>query len=285
MRFGVSVRGLGLVLILTTGACASAPPPRQLIDARAAYNEARLGKAAELAPAELHLARVSLNSAEQAFRDDPESAETYTLSYVALRTAELVKVQADTKQHKADLDQAQRELDRLESEEIARTRSELLRTRSELASERQAREAAEGREHDALRKLAEAAALSVKEEARGTVIVLPGSVLFSSGEYELTGEARQKLALIADTLRPQTKSHEIVVEGHTDSKGTPSSNQLLSENRARAVRDYLVVRGIPATAITSVGIGQMRPVADNNTADGRAINRRVEIIIKPSEAR
>lgn len=285
MRFGVNVRRLGLVLILTTCACASAPPPRQLIDARAAYNEARLGKAAELAPAELHLARVSLNSAEQAFRDDPESAETYTLSYVALRTAELVKVQADTKQHKADLDQAQRELDRLESEEIARTRSELLRTRSELASERQAREAAENREHDALRKLAEAAALSVKEEARGTVIVLPGSVLFSSGEYELTGEARQKLALIADTLRPQAKNHEIVVEGHTDSKGTPSSNQLLSENRARAVRDYLVVRGIPATAITSVGIGQMRPVADNNTADGRAINRRVEIIIKPSEAR
>jgi len=265
--------------------CASAPPPRQLIDARAAYNEARLGKAAELAPAELHLAKVSLNAAEQAFQDDPESAETYTLSYVALRTAELVKVQADTKQHKANLDQAQRELDRLEAEEISRTRSELLRTRSELASERQAREAAEAREHDALQKLAQAAALSVREEPRGTVIVLPGSVLFTSGEWQLTSEAQQKLGLIADTLRPQAKTHEIVVEGHTDSKGTPSSNQVLSENRARAVMDYLVLRGVPATAITSVGIGQMRPVADNATSEGRANNRRVEIIIKPSEAR
>jgi outer membrane protein OmpA-like peptidoglycan-associated protein len=277
---------LGLVgLMALPLGCATTPPPRQLIDARAAYNEARLGKAAELAPAELHLAKVSLNAAEQAYQDDPESAETYTMSYVALRTAELVKVQAETKQHKADLDQAQRELDRLESEEIARTRSELLRTKNELATERQAREAAETRERDALQKLAQAAALSVKEEPRGTVIVLPGSVLFTSGEWTLTGEAQQKLSLIADTLRPQAKNHEIVVEGHTDSKGTPSSNQVLSENRARAVMDFLVARGVPATAITSVGVGQMRPVADNATADGRANNRRVEIVIKPSEAR
>jgi outer membrane protein OmpA-like peptidoglycan-associated protein len=267
------------------GGCASAPPPRQLIDARAAYNEARLGKAAELAPAELHMAKMSLNAAEQAFQDDPESAETYTLSYVALRTSELVKIQAETKAHKADLDQAQRELDRLEAEEITRTRSELARTRSELASERQAREAAEGREKEALQKLAQAAALSVKEEPRGTVIVLPGSVLFTSGEYKLTGEAQNKLGMIAETLRPQAQSHEIVVEGHTDSKGTPSSNQLLSENRARAVMEFLISRGVPATAITSVGVGQVRPIADNTSADGRANNRRVEIIIKPAEAR
>jgi outer membrane protein OmpA-like peptidoglycan-associated protein len=279
-----SVACFALCIVSLTG-CASAPPPRQLIDARAAYNEARLGKAAELAPAELHVAKMSLNAAEQAFQDDPESAETYTLSYVALRTAELVKIQAETKAQKADLDQAQRDLDRLEAEEITRTRSELARTRSELASERQAREAAEGREREALQKLAQAAALSVKEEPRGTVIVLPGSVLFTSGEYKLTSEAQTKLAMIADTLRPQAKSHEIVVEGHTDSKGTPSSNQLLSENRARAVMEYLVSRGVPATAITSVGIGQVRPIADNSSAEGRANNRRVEIIIKPAEAR
>jgi outer membrane protein OmpA-like peptidoglycan-associated protein len=267
------------------GGCASAPPPRQLIDARAAYNEARLGKAAELAPAELHMAKMSLNSAEQAFQDDPESAETYTLSYVALRTAELVKVQAETKAQKADLDQAQRELDRLEAEEITRTRSELARTRSELASERQAREAAEGREREALQKLAQAAALSVKEEPRGTVIVLPGSVLFTSGEYKLTPEAQNKLGMIAETLRPQAQSHEIVVEGHTDSKGTPTSNQLLSENRARAVMEFLISRGVPSSAITSVGVGQVRPIADNASSEGRANNRRVEIIIKPAEAR
>jgi outer membrane protein OmpA-like peptidoglycan-associated protein len=279
-----AVRVMLAVSALSLAACASVPAPRQLIDARAAYTEARLGKAAELAPAELHTARMALNAAEQAFVDDPESAETYTLSYVALRTAELVKVQAETKQHKAELDQAQRELDRLETEEIARTRSELVRTKHELASERQAREAAESRERDALQKLAAAAALSVKEEPRGTVIVLPGSVLFTSGQYELTGEAQQKLSLIADTLAPQAKTHDIVVEGHTDSKGTPTSNQVLSENRARAVMDYLISRGVSANSITSVGIGQGRPVADNASVEGRANNRRVEIIIKPAEA-
>jgi outer membrane protein OmpA-like peptidoglycan-associated protein len=274
-----------ILLLCALAGCGLSPPPRQLVDARAAYNEARLGKAAELAPAELHTAKVSLNAAEQAYLDDPESAETYTLSYVALRTAELVKVQAETKRYKAELDESQRETDRLESDEIARTRSELIRTKHELASERQAREAAEGREHDALQKLAQAAALSVKEEPRGTVIVLPGSVLFTSGEYALTGEAQQKLGMIADTLTPQARSHDIVVEGHTDSKGTPTSNQVLSENRARAVMDYLIARGVPAGSITSVGIGQARPVADNATAEGRANNRRVEIIIKPGEMR
>ncbi|HEX2676063.1 MAG TPA: OmpA family protein, partial [Polyangiales bacterium] len=150
---------------------------------------------------------------------------------------------------------------------------------------RAAREAAEERERDAMRKLAAAAALSVKEESRGTVIVLPGSVLFTSGKAELTPEAQQKLGLVADTISPQAKNHDITVEGHTDSKGTPESNQVLSESRARAVADFLISRGVPPQSITSVGIGQNRPVADNATAEGRANNRRVEIVIKPREPR
>jgi outer membrane protein OmpA-like peptidoglycan-associated protein len=293
--------------------CASGPPPRQLLDARAAYNEASLGKAAELAPAELHTAKETLNAAEQAYQDDPESAQTYALSYVALRTAQLVQAQAATKAAKADLEKAQHELDQLQADEMARTRNELnrakqalsdknrelavrneqlsaagqqLQTKEEqLAEEKAARAAAEEREREAMRKLAAAAALNVKEEPRGTVIVLPGSVLFTSGKYELTPEAQQKLGLVADTIAPQAGAHEIVVEGHTDSKGTPESNQVLSENRARAVMDLLIARGVPAQSITSVGIGQVRPVADNSTAEGRANNRRVEIIIKPREAR
>ena len=276
---------VAVCLSLASVACGAAAPPRPLIDARKAYDEARLSRAAELAPAELHVAKVSLNAAEQAFEDDPESYETYTLSYVALRTAELVKVQAETKQHKADLDEAQRELDRLETDEITRARSELNRAHSELASERRARVAAESRESEALQKLAQAAALSVKEEARGTVIVLPGNVLFSSGEYQLTAEARTKLSMIADTLRPQAEEHAIVVEGHTDSRGTPLANETLSEKRARAVMEFLAMRGVRSSALTAVGIGQARPIADNATADGRASNRRVEIIIKPSEPR
>jgi outer membrane protein OmpA-like peptidoglycan-associated protein len=277
---------IGLLALLCTAlGCGTAVPPRQLLDARAAYNEARLGKAAELAPAELHTAKVSLNAAEQAFLDDPESAETYALAYVALRTAQLVQTQANTKAAKADLDQVQREIDQRESEDMLRTRNELVQARRDLSSERAARVAAEARERDAMQQLAAAAAVNVREEARGTVIVLPGSVLFTSGRYELTGEAQRKLGMVAETLVPQASTHDILVEGHTDSQGTPTSNQVLSESRARAVMDFLVSRGVPPQAITSVGIGQSRPIADNASADGRANNRRVEIIVKRREAR
>lgn len=271
---------LGLILL---GGCSSAVEPRQLLDARAAYNAARLSKAAELAPAELHTAKMSLNAAEQAFLDDPESAETYALAYVALRTAQLVQVQANTKAARADLDQTQREIDQREAEDMVRTRNELLQARRQISSERAARLAAEDREREAMQRLAEVAA--VKQDARGTVIVLPGSVLFSSGQSELTFEAQRKLSVVADTLAPQASSHDILVEGHTDSQGTPTSNQVLSESRARAVMDFLVLRGVSAQAITSVGIGQARPVADNAYAEGRANNRRVEIIVRAREMR
>lgn len=274
-----------LALAIFAGGCSTPVPPRQLLDARAAYNDARLGKAAELAPAELHSAKVSLNAAEQAFVDDPESAETYALAYVALRTAQLVQTQASTKAAKADLDQTQREIDQREADEMSRTRNELQQARRDLTTERAARLAAEQRERDAMQQLAAQAALSVKEEARGTVIVLPGSVLFTSGNYQLTPEAQSKLAMVAETLAPQAKTHDILVEGHTDSRGTPTSNQVLSESRARAVMDYLVSRGVAAQAITSVGIGQARPIADNASPEGRANNRRVEIIVKSREAR
>lgn len=294
------------LLLGLLGACASAPPPRQLLDARAAYNEARMGKAAEIAPAELHTAKVALNAAEDAYEDDAESPKTYALSYVALRTAQLVQSQAESKAARADLERAQRDVDQLEAEEIATTRDALLRAKQQLAvrneqltaagtqlhskdeqlaAERAARTAAEERERDAMRKLAAAAALSVKEEARGTVIVLPGSVLFASNRAELTPEAQQKLGLVADTIVPQAQNHDITVEGHTDSKGTPESNQVLSESRARVVMDFMISRGVPPQSITSVGIGQNRPMTDNTTAEGRANNRRVEIIIKAREAR
>ena len=77
----------------------------------------------------------------------------------------------------------------------------------------------------------------------------------------------------------------MVVEGHTDSQGSESSNMELSERRAQSVRDYVVSRGVPSDMITAKGVGQHRPVSDNTTAAGRANNRRVEIIVQPIEKR
>jgi outer membrane protein OmpA-like peptidoglycan-associated protein len=74
----------------------------------------------------------------------------------------------------------------------------------------------------------------------------------------------------------------MVVEGHTDSQGGSAFNQDLSQHRAEAVRDYLVSRGIAADRITAQGFGPTRAVADNGSSEGRANNRRVEIVVQPT---
>jgi outer membrane protein OmpA-like peptidoglycan-associated protein len=265
--------------------CASSPPPRQLLDARAAYNQARMGKASQYTPADLHTAKVALNAAEQAFEDDPESPETFALSYVALRTSQLVESKANTKAAEADADRAETDYQKLQEGELARARSELGVKSQQLASTSEQLAKAEDRYKEAMRKLAEAAALNVKEDTRGTVIVLPGSVLFDTGKSTLTAVAQQKLTLVAGTIAPQAEEHDIVVEGHTDSRGSRDFNMSLSQQRAQTVMNFLVSRGVPAESITAVGIGPDRPMTDNNTRDGRAENRRVEIVIKPSEKR
>lgn len=284
--------------------CGTTPPPRHLLDARAAYDKARSGPAAELTPAELHTAKSALNDAEAAYQDDPESATTNTLAYVALRQAQTVESQANAKAALRELEKTEKELRELQESEIQRSHAELAKTKealsrrgeqlastnaqlkdtnAKLAEEKAAREAAEAREREAMQKLAAAAALNVKEEKRGTVIILPGSVLFASDKYALTGAAQQKLMLVAGTLAPQSETHNIIVEGHTDSRGSRDHNMALSNNRAIAVMNYLVANGVQQAAITAVGVGPDRPVASNDTREGRAENRRVEIIVKPVE--
>jgi outer membrane protein OmpA-like peptidoglycan-associated protein len=104
-------------------------------------------------------------------------------------------------------------------------------------------------------------------------------VLFASGQSSLLANARPKLDEVAQALE-KSEADTFVVEGHTDSRGSESTNQELSYRRAQTVRDYLVERGVPSEKIRAVGHGKARPVADNGTADGRANNRRVEIVIQ-----
>lgn len=122
---------------------------------------------------------------------------------------------------------------------------------------------------------------SVKEEARGLVITLSGAVVFASGQSTLLPAARSALDNVAEALKANP-NRAITVEGHTDSQGSMQSNQQLSQSRSEAVRTYLVSRGIAATGITAAGYGQDRPVANNKTAEGRATNRRVEIVLAPA---
>jgi outer membrane protein OmpA-like peptidoglycan-associated protein len=127
---------------------------------------------------------------------------------------------------------------------------------------------------------AELAALaSLKEEQRGLVLTLSGSILFRSAESNLLPQARTKLDQVAKALLA-IRARNLIVEGHTDSKGSDAYNQSLSQRRSDAVRDYLVQSGYPADRIQSRGLGEGSPIANNASAEGRANNRRVEIVIE-----
>ena len=92
--------------------------------------------------------------------------------------------------------------------------------------------------------------------------------------------SRQKLSEVADVLKDQP-DRNIIVEGHTDSTGTPAKNDPLSLARAEEVKQFLVSRGVPAMRISARGFGASHPVASNDSPEGRANNRRVEIVIEP----
>jgi outer membrane protein OmpA-like peptidoglycan-associated protein len=100
-------------------------------------------------------------------------------------------------------------------------------------------------------------------------------VNFKTGSAEITAESYQILDKVYDQLEAFPAS-EFEVSGHTDNKGQAKSNLKLSKDRAQAVVDYLVNRGIAASRLKSIGYGDTRPVASNETADGRALNRRIE---------
>jgi outer membrane protein OmpA-like peptidoglycan-associated protein len=116
------------------------------------------------------------------------------------------------------------------------------------------------------------------------VITLSGSVLFASAKSDLLPAAQVKLNEVANALIKEDPLSKIVVEGHTDSQGTAPYNLELSQRRAESVRAHLVSRGIASDRISAQGFGLTRSVAENDSPEGRANNRRVEIVVQPSAA-
>jgi outer membrane protein OmpA-like peptidoglycan-associated protein len=121
------------------------------------------------------------------------------------------------------------------------------------------------------------AILATRDTARGLVVNM-SDVLFDTGKYTLRPVAREKLAKISGIVLayPDLK---LAIEGNTDSVGSDSMNQTLSEKRAGAVMDYLAQENIPLASMTSQGFGKTRPVASNDTVEGRQQNRRVELVV------
>lgn len=119
--------------------------------------------------------------------------------------------------------------------------------------------------------------LETHDTARGLIANM-GDVLFETGKYELKPEARERLARVSGILLAYS-SLKVAIEGHTDAVGSDDYNQRLSEQRAEAVRVYLVSQGVAAQSVTARGLGKTQPIASNDTPDGRQRNRRVELVL------
>ncbi len=273
--------------------CASTPtPPPELLQARAAYGRASHSPAATLALVDLHNAHGDLTRAEESFAAEPTSDATRDISYVAERRAQSVEargfmLEADARVEAARRDGAALTTQRLgvaqtqlasAQMQLQSTRLDVTESQAQLSDERGRREAAERQTAAAMESLRRIA--SVREEPRGVVITLSGEVLFATNQSALRLIAQRRLDQVARALVDQG-ARGLIVEGHTDARGAPAANQQLSLARAETVRTYLISRGIPDGAIQAFGLGATRPVASNDSAEGRANNRRVEIIVPP----
>lgn len=188
------------------------------------------------------------------------------------------KADADFQMQQAAIAQGKKDLNDAERRSAKeKADAELLRQQADTQQAKQDLKASEKKTADALASLASIAAL--KEEERGLVLTLSGSILFRSADSNLLPAAREKLDQVAKALLA-IRTRNLIVEGHTDSQGSDSYNQSLSQRRADAVRNYLVQSGYPADHIQSRGQGEGSPIASNSSAEGRANNRRVEIVIE-----
>jgi outer membrane protein OmpA-like peptidoglycan-associated protein len=205
----------------------------------------------------------------------------------ARQQAEAAKTQAEQERLAAERAKAEAEAARLAAEQA---QQEALKQQQLLAQQAaQAQQAADqaerarlSAEEDRLRLREQLRQqfnmiLETRESARGLIVNM-SDVLFDFGKYTLKPGAREKLAKISGIILAHPGLN-IEVEGHTDSVGSDEFNQKLSEQRAMAVRDYLVTQGIQPTSVTARGFGEARPVASNDNAAGRQQNRRVELVV------
>jgi outer membrane protein OmpA-like peptidoglycan-associated protein len=291
--------------------------PLEIYEARNAVSIAQSAGADTLAPDAFQKAVSSLANADSLLAKKANRKEVIAAARDAVQTAADARAIALQRaaQQKAAAEQAAAQAAvadadaRRKQEEAARQQAEI----QKLQAERDAAQAA------AARAQADAAALAAQQQAdaaqqqtkaaqeaaaraeaekqalRAALLdqfnrVLPttdtprglqvnmADVLFAFGKYELQPPAREALAKFTGIVLAHPGLH-LSVEGYTDSVGSDAFNQTLSEQRANAVRDYLIQQGLDPTSTTATGFGKSNPVASNDTAAGRQQNRRVEIII------
>lgn len=279
------VRNLSIACAVSSAAaCATTQPPAQLVEARNAYSQAERSDASKYDPAALHTAKESLQRAETMFADDGDEPQVTDAAYVATRRAQQAKAEGDLAGLQRQKAEMQRNAEQSRAKAAEQAQMDLGSTRQQLEQERSAREAAEAKADQAMSKFRESDSASMKEQPGGTVITMSGALLFGTGKAKLQPGSDAKLSKVADALKEQG-DRKLLVKGYTDSTGSDAVNMELSKQRADAVADYLISHGVPQGKLTTEGQGSSNPIAPNDTPEGRAQNRRVEITVDRSESR
>jgi outer membrane protein OmpA-like peptidoglycan-associated protein len=281
-RFALSLTALAVV-----AGCSTTPPTNVRLDqAREDFRTVQADpRSQNQAPAELRQAADALTAANTAASNREDVAQVNHLAYVASQRAAIVRETVNFKS--AEMGVANAAAARTSAQLQARTQEADAAQRAAAEAQRSAsmartdtveaqRQAALAMERNRLLE-ARMAELNAKQTPRGIVITL-GDVLFDVDRSALKPAGMRMVDQLAEVLKADPQ-RTVLVEGFTDSTGADAYNQTLSTERADAVRVGLMAQGIASSRVAARGYGKANPVGSNDTAAGRQMNRRVEIVL------
>jgi outer membrane protein OmpA-like peptidoglycan-associated protein len=288
----MSFTGAAFAASILMAACSTAPTNTALLDqARGDFMAAQSNPSvAANAPLEFKNAADALDQANAASAKGEDSAKVDQLAYLAKQRIATAQEVAKGKQAESTAANAERQRDQIQLQQRTQEANQARNAASQAqASADQARAQAASAEQQARDEQARSAALAsqladlqAKQTDRGLVITF-SDVLFNVDRADLSADGMRVAQKLADILNQDPKGI-VMVEGFTDSTGSPSHNLELSQRRAEAVRNALIGMGISDSRIATRGYGQAYPVASNSTAGDRQLNRRVEIVLSQNGA-
>jgi outer membrane protein OmpA-like peptidoglycan-associated protein len=283
-----------LAVAMLIAACGSVPRSTGLLDeTRVEYGAAQRNPAvARYAPVEMKQAGEAMAEANAASTRADSAEKIDKLAYLAKQKIALTQEAAKQKSAEADVASAGKERDQIRLDqrtaEADKAKANAEQSKASAQAAKSDTAEAQRKTEEAQRKTQEAQAhaaqlqaqladLAAKKTERGMVITL-GDVLFGVDVATLNPDGMRTAQKLADVLQ-QNPLRTVMVEGYTDNTGTASHNQDLSERRAGSVRTALQGMGVTGTRVVTRGYGQANPVAPNDTAQNRQLNRRVEIVL------
>jgi outer membrane protein OmpA-like peptidoglycan-associated protein len=273
---------LAAAVLATFAACASAPPRSAALDqARTSYGVARADpQVATLAADELAQAGAALQRADQALTERKPQTTVDHLAYMASQHVVLAQATASSRAAQAVTASASAERDKLRLD--ARTAEADAAARDLADAEAAARREQEANVARVTALESQLADLNARQTDRGMVVTL-GDMLFDTGKAQLLPGGSRNITKLAEFFA-RNPDRTASIEGHTDNVGSAAMNYTLSERRANAVMGALVAAGVPRGNLSTRALGPDMPAATNDTAAGRQMNRRVEIVIAKSSA-